>query len=70
MPSNLLAVLEQERIVVLAIDAAHALAVADPPMHRQDPFDRMQIAQARHEALTLITRDERIQRYDVPVMHI
>lgn len=68
MPSNLLEVLEQERIGVLAVQAVHALRVADLPLHHQDPFDRMQVAQVELEAMTLITHDQQIQRYDVPVM--
>jgi PIN domain nuclease of toxin-antitoxin system len=38
-----------------------------PEFHR-DPFDRMLIAQARHEGLTLITRDPDIARYDVAIL--
>ncbi|MBG6106190.1 PIN domain nuclease of toxin-antitoxin system [Micromonospora vinacea] len=36
-------------------------------IHR-DPFDRMLVAQALHEGLTLVTRDDRIQKYDVPIL--
>ncbi|WP_372431752.1 PIN domain-containing protein [Micromonospora ureilytica] len=32
----------------------------------RDPVDRMLVAQALHEGLTLVTRDDRIQKYDVP----
>lgn len=47
----------------LAIDARHVVAVADlPPIHR-DPFDRLLIAQARTEGLTLLTVDERLVDY-------
>ena len=38
-----------------------------PPLHR-DPFDRMLIAQAQAEGLTIVTSDETIPRYDVPVL--
>ena len=38
-----------------------------PPLHR-DPFDRMLVAQARVERLTLVTADERLSGYDVPVI--
>jgi PIN domain nuclease of toxin-antitoxin system len=38
------------------------------PRHHGDPFDRLLIAQARIESLTLVTRDERIAMYDVPVL--
>lgn len=64
-PDDLADVLRAESIRVLPIDLAHALAVADLPAHHQDPFDRIQIAQARIENLVLITRDKDIARYEV-----
>ena len=49
----------------LAIEHSHALAVATlPPLHR-DPFDRMLVAQAQLEGLTLLTADEAVARYPV-----
>lgn len=68
MPGNLEEVLRKELIEVLPIRLPHALAVADLPLHHQDPFDRMQVAQARHENLVLITHDEKIAAYDVSVL--
>lgn len=53
---------------ILPITADHAITAARlPPVHR-DPFDRMLVAQARCEGLTLLTRDPDIRRYDVPVL--
>lgn len=37
-----------------------------PDLHK-DPFDRLLIAQAKHHNLLLVTKDQRIQQYDVPV---
>lgn len=52
----------------LAIDVEHALAAgALPPVHR-DPFDRMLVAQARAEGLTVVTRDDVFDGYDVPTL--
>ena len=52
----------------LAIDVEHALAAgALPPVHR-DPFDRMLVAQARAEGLTVVTRDDVFESYDVPTL--
>jgi PIN domain nuclease of toxin-antitoxin system len=34
-------------------------------MHHRDPFDRMLVAQAQLEGLTLVSRDPQIQKYDV-----
>ncbi|MBI3183003.1 MAG: type II toxin-antitoxin system VapC family toxin [Myxococcales bacterium] len=54
----------------LAITMAHAEAAgALPPLHR-DPFDRMLIAQARLEGLTLVTHDRSFEPYGVPVLWV
>lgn len=55
-------------VQVLRLDADHGLAVADLPMHHRDPFDRLLIAQARSERLTIVTADRRIAHYDVPLI--
>ena len=68
MPGNLEEVLRKDLIEVLPIRLPHALAVADLPLHHRDPFDRMHVAQARHENLVLITHDEKIAAYDVSVL--
>jgi PIN domain nuclease of toxin-antitoxin system len=49
----------------LTINFAHAAEVGRlPPIHA-DPFDRMLVAQARVEGLTLVTHDDTLARYDV-----
>jgi PIN domain nuclease of toxin-antitoxin system len=55
-------------IAVLPISAEHALAAGDLPRHHDDPFDRMLVAQAVAEGLTLITRDARLRAYEVAVV--
>lgn len=51
----------------LAVTGAHAVAVNSlPPIHK-DPFDRILVAQAQVEMLTLLTADEIIGRYPGPV---
>jgi PIN domain nuclease of toxin-antitoxin system len=52
----------------LAIGFTHARAAAHLPLHHTDPFDRMLIAQAAIESLTLVTHDRRIEPYGVPVL--
>jgi PIN domain nuclease of toxin-antitoxin system len=52
-------------VQILRLDADHGLAVADLPMHHRDPFDRLLIAQARSEQLTIVTADRRIADYEV-----
>ena len=52
-------------ITVLPITTAHLTALESlPPIHR-DPFDRLLVATALAERMTLITADENISRYDV-----
>jgi PIN domain nuclease of toxin-antitoxin system len=53
--------------VELAVDSAHAAEVAGLPTHHADPFDRIQIAQARVEGLALLTSDPEVSRYGSPV---
>lgn len=65
---DLTAVLKAVGFDPLAIDVEHALAAgALPPVHR-DPFDRMLVAQARAEGLTVVTRDDVFDGYDVPTL--
>lgn len=53
---------------ILGLSPEHGLGVAKLPLHHRDPFDRVLIAQARHEGLTIVTADRRFQAYDVPVV--
>ena len=54
----------------LAIAGPHALAVEMlPPIHA-DPFDRMLIAQAAVEGVTLLTSDQTVARYAGPVRQV
>ena len=51
----------------LAVTGAHVLAVdLLPPIHK-DPFDRILVAQARSEGITLLTADEIVGRYPGPI---
>jgi PIN domain nuclease of toxin-antitoxin system len=52
----------------LAINAEHAITAGLLPLIHRDPFDRMLVAQAQCEDLTLVTRDGNCQKYDVPVL--
>ena len=54
----------------LAIRSEHALAVGLlPPIHN-DPFDRILVAQAQVEGITLLTLDEKLARYPGPVQAV
>jgi len=46
----------------------HTLAVRDLPLHHRDPFDRLLIAQAICEGLTIVTADRAFATYNVPIM--
>ena len=68
IPSDLEAALTANRFQPLPITIPHALAVVDLPHHHNDPFDRLLIAQAKVEGLTLVTRDGQNKNYDVSIM--
>ena len=53
---------------VLPIAAQHAAAVEHLPFYHRDPFDRLLVAQAAFEGLTLVTTDRMLVRYDVAVL--
>lgn len=53
---------------LLPVLAGHAEAAGDLPHHHRDPFDRMLVAQAAAERLTLVTRDPAFDAYEVPVL--
>ncbi len=53
----------------LNITSEHILALDDIPMIHKDPFDRMLIAQAIYEKLTLITDDKNILKYDISIVN-
>ena len=65
MPDGLEAELARMRMEQLPISHRHALRVRSLPLRHRDPFDRMLVAQALDEDLTLITRDSQIQAYEV-----
>lgn len=54
----------------LGITADHGIAAGRLPMHHRDPFDRILVAQAQIEGLTLVTRDAHIQKYEVSVLAV
>ncbi len=60
--------LEEDGFTPLAIELDHAVRAGALPMHHSDPFDRMLVAQAQHEGLTIITSDKLICRYQVAIL--
>ena len=60
--------MEQSGFRSLEIGFQHAWKASALPLHHSDPFDRMLIAQAQCEGLTLMTVDSAIRAYDVPTL--
>lgn len=56
--------------VELAITGAHAAAVMGLPDHHRDPFDRLLVAQATIEGVTLLTADANLAAYPGPVLRV
>jgi len=59
---------EESGFEKLTISFEHATEVANLPQHHKDPFDRMLVAQARVERLTLVTHDRLLEAYPVPIL--
>ncbi|MGK2928491.1 MAG: type II toxin-antitoxin system VapC family toxin [Acidimicrobiales bacterium] len=55
------------RLTELPVTLRHASEIGTLPDHHRDPFDRMLIAQARSDGLTIVSRDHTFAAYDVPV---
>jgi PIN domain nuclease of toxin-antitoxin system len=68
VPSDLFDQAVKSGCVALPITWDHARAVETLPMHHADPFDRLLIAQARVEGLTLLTADRTFAAYDVALL--
>lgn len=62
--------LVRDGIEPLSVLHHHALAVAELPEHHKDPFDRLLIAQAQIERLTLVTADPQFENYAVKLRMI
>jgi PIN domain nuclease of toxin-antitoxin system len=58
----------ENQIMVLPITLSHILEIDNLPMHHRDPFDRMLIAQASVEGLTLLRDDTALAQYPVQVV--
>lgn len=68
-PSRTVAVaLSDSGFEELPVRLRHAEVLATLPMHHRDPFDRLLIAQALSERLTVVSRDEVFGKYAVPLV--
>jgi PIN domain nuclease of toxin-antitoxin system len=68
VPDDLHAHVVGAGVRLLGLSPEHGLAVARLPLHHRDPFDRLLIAQAQQDGLTLVTADARIHAYDIAVL--
>ena len=68
VPEHYLEAVDAGEIDLLPITAQHAEIAGALPRHHDDPFDRMLVAQAKTDDLTLVTADRRLTEYDVPVL--
>jgi PIN domain nuclease of toxin-antitoxin system len=68
LPADLPERIRDSGFLHLSITLEHGIAAGRLPAIHRDPFDRMLIAQARLEDLTLVTRDAHIQKYDVSLL--
>lgn len=57
--------LEERGFEFLPIDYGHAAHVASLPLHHRDPFDRLLVAQAKLEGLTMISHDGQLDAYGI-----
>jgi len=64
-PDDIEAAMAANRFLPLPVTIPHALAVQALPEVHRDPFDRMLIAQAKHEGFKLVSRDPNVPPYGV-----
>jgi PIN domain nuclease of toxin-antitoxin system len=66
-PEDLLDTVVAQGFAWLPISAKHAWEVTMLPRHHDDPFDRLLIAQARVEGISIVTGDRAFDAYNVAV---
>jgi PIN domain nuclease of toxin-antitoxin system len=68
LPDSISAALDLVSASPLEITPAHIVRVQTLPLHHRDPIDRMIVAQALEENLTIVTRDRAFRAYGVPLL--
>jgi PIN domain nuclease of toxin-antitoxin system len=68
VPDDLFAFVDRAGYEALDITSQHGWLAGSLPRLHGDPFDRVLVAQAIVEGLTIVTSDRRIQEYGVPVL--
>jgi PIN domain nuclease of toxin-antitoxin system len=67
-PDDFEAQLMENNFQSLPITIPHATLAGQLPIHHDDPFDRLLIAQSKIEGLTLVTRDQKQMLYDIQII--
>lgn len=67
-PDDLGKAVERQRFHLLPVLLRHTDAIGSMPNYHGDPFDRMLVAQAIVDGLTLITSDRALRRYPVSLL--
>ena len=67
-PDDMDTIVEDEKFIKLPITLYHGQMAGMLSLHHRDPFDRMLIAQAQAEGLTIVTSDGIFSRYGVRIM--
>lgn len=65
---DIVAELEKDGFLELPVHLSHALAVRKLPDIHRDPFDRMLVAQALSEGLSIVTGDRQLEGYSAPLL--
>ena len=68
LPASFEAGVVESEFEKLLVSFSHCAMISTLPWHHGDPFDRMLVAQARAEALTIVTHDRHFEPYDVAVI--
>ncbi|WP_326684736.1 type II toxin-antitoxin system VapC family toxin [Streptomyces microflavus] len=69
-PDDLAERVRDSQFTSLPITAGHGMRAGRLPALHRDTFDRILVAQAQIEGMTVVTRDKWIPQYDVPVMAV
>ncbi|MBZ9658758.1 type II toxin-antitoxin system VapC family toxin [Mesorhizobium sp. ESP-6-4] len=68
LTGNIVEILKSNGIPILGVNELHAARLEHLPLHHRDPFDRLLIAQAQIEDLTMVTADRHFAAYDVALV--
>jgi PIN domain nuclease of toxin-antitoxin system len=61
-------ILRRQGIAILSIQTPHLVRLLDLPLHHRDPFDRLIIAQALTEQMTVLSDDGEFGAYPVVLL--